>query len=91
MVIENFDGTMSSFDLYSTSELPSGWVRVSIDVTTGTQGKVTVRFNDKVAIEYAGLVRAANVTQSFVTIGLYTQGGPASSALYDNVVINATR
>ena len=91
LVIENFDGTMSTFDMHSTSELPGGWVRVSMEVTTGAQGKVTVRFNDTIAIEYTGLLRAANVTQSFATIGLYTQAGPASSALYDNVVINATR
>lgn len=91
LVIENFDGATSTFDMHSTTGLPSGWVHVNLDVTSGSQGKVTVRFNDKIAVEYAGPVQAASVSQSFATIGLYTQGGPASSALYDNVVLNATR
>lgn len=88
LIVQNYDGsTPESFDMYDVPELPTGWFHVEIEVFTGTSGSIVVRFNDKIAVSYAGVVRVANVTQTFALLGIYTQSGPPSSALYDNVAI----
>jgi hypothetical protein len=90
LVIHNFDGLNESFDLHRVADLPAGWARVELELALGRQGSATLRFDDTVALAYIGPVQVTNVTQSFVQLGLYASQAPASSALYDNVVIDFT-
>jgi hypothetical protein len=87
LAVHNFDGTTDTFDLYPVADLPGGWVHVDVAIAFGASGSITVRFNDSVAATYTGPVHVANVTQSYLQLGVYSQQTPASWALYDNIVV----
>jgi hypothetical protein len=88
LVIHNLDGANESFDLHRVADLPTGWVRVDLELALGHEGSATLRFDGALALAYSGPIQVTNVTLSFVQLGLYASQAPASSALYDNVVVD---
>jgi hypothetical protein len=85
LLIQNFDGTTESVSTPPIIDLPAGWVHVDMEITLGSSGSITVRYDDRVAAQYVGPVHVVDVTRTYVQLGIYAQKAAASWAMYDNI------
>lgn len=89
LLIQNYDGAELSYREYRLPALPGGWTRIELALTFGERGGVRVGYDGELAMEYAEIpIGSRQVVQTAFELGLFSQQTPASSALYDNVVID---
>jgi hypothetical protein len=87
LIVQNFDGVTETWDMHPVAALPAGWAHVELELRLGPDGSAELRFNGAGAASLRGPIYVTGVEQSFVQVGLYSQPGTRSSALYDNLVL----
>lgn len=70
--------------------IPDGWFRVTVEIKYGTAGSVIVKYNDVEVLKVTNTLVQGNA-KTYHQVGLYSfESKTAGSALYDNVLLDAT-